>query len=73
MSLPLHLGSSFLHCGTVVGYVPCMYKKLQFGQKELTIDGTLIRFNFSMDITLSVYVGPDVLHGKGVLGVWVCM
>ena len=51
----------------------CTYKELWFGQKGLTIDGTLICFNFSMDVPSPVCSGPDLLHGKRVFGVWVCM
>ena len=51
----------------------CIYKELQFGQKGLTIDGTLIRFNFSVEVTSPVGAVPDLLHGKRVLGVWVHM
>ena len=74
MSLSLYLVSSFLYCGGVAGCVPCTYNKLGFGQKGLTIDRTLICFNFSMDVPSPVCVGPDVLHGKRVflgLGVYV--
>ena len=73
LSLPLYLGSSFLHCGGVAGCVPCTYNKSQFGKKGLTIHRTLICFNLSMDITSPVCVGPDLLHDKRVFGVWVCM
>ena len=51
----------------------CTYKELWFGQKGLTIDGTLICFNFSMEVTSPVCAGSDLLHGKRVLGVWVYM
>ena len=51
----------------------CIYKELWFGQKGLTIDGTLIRFNFSVEVTSPVCAVPDLLHGKRVLGVWVYM
>ena len=44
----------------------CTYNKLQFGQNGLTVDGTLIRFNCSMDVPSPVCAGPDVLHGKRV-------
>ena len=47
----------------------CTYKELQFGQKGLTIDGTLICFNFSVEMTSPICAGPDLLHGKRVFGV----
>ena len=53
--------------------MPCTYKESRFGKKGLTIDRTLICFNFSVEVTSPVCVGPDVLHGKRVLGIWVCM
>ena len=53
--------------------MPCTYNESQFGQKGLTIDRTLIHFNFSVEVTSPVCAGPDLLHGKIVLGVWVCM
>ena len=73
MSLSLYIESTFLHCGRVPGCVPCTYKELQCGQKGLTIDGTLIHFNFSVEVTSPVCTVPDLLQGKRVLGVWVYM
>ena len=49
------------------------YKKAWFGQKELIIGGTLTCFNLCMDVILSVYVGPGLLHSKRLYGVWVCI
>ena len=63
VSLPLYLGSSFLHCGRVSVCIPCTYNNLWFGRKRLTIDGTVMHFNFSMDVTSPVCAGPDLLHG----------
>ena len=51
----------------------CTYKESWFGQKGLTIDGTVILFNFSMEVTSPISLGPDLLHGKRVSGVQVCM
>ena len=53
--------------------MPYTYNKLQFGQKGFTVDGTLIHFNFSVEVTSPVCAGPDLVHGKRVLGVWVYM
>ena len=41
--------------------------------ERVNCNGTLIRFNFSIEVTSPVCVGPDLLHGKRVLGVWVYM
>ena len=51
----------------------CIYKEFWFGQKGLTIDGTVICFNFSVEVTSPVCAVPDLLHGKRVLGIWVYM
>ena len=48
--------------------MPCTLKESWFSQKGLTNDGTLICFNFSMEVTSPVLAGPDLLHGKRVLG-----
>ena len=53
--------------------MPYIYKELWCGQKGLTIDGILIHFNFSVEVTSPVCAVPDLLHGKRVLGVWVYM
>ena len=53
--------------------MPCTYGVVRCGQKGLTIDGTLICFNFSVEVTSPVCAVPDLLHGKRVLGVWVYM
>ena len=49
----------------------CIYKELRLGQKGLTIDGTLICFNFSVEVTSPLCAVPDLLHGKRVLEIWV--
>ena len=64
----LYLGYSLLSCGRVPGCVHYAYKKAWFGQKGLIIDGTLTHFNLCMDVTLSVYAGPCLLHSKRVFG-----
>ena len=53
--------------------MPCTYNKLRFGQNGLTVDGTLICFNFSIEVTSPVCAVPDLLHGKRVFRVWVYM
>ena len=68
-----YLRFSLLSCGRVPGCVHYAYKKAWFGQKGLITDGTLTHFNLCMDVTLSVYAGPGLLHGKIVFWVWVCI
>ena len=73
MSLSLYIESTFLHCAKVPGCVSCTYKELWYGQKVLTIDESLIHFNFSVEVTSPACAGPDLLHSKRVLRVWVYM
>ena len=69
----LYLGYSLLSCERVPGCVQYTYKNTWFGEKGLIIDRTLTHFNLCMDVTLSVYVGPSLLHSKRVFRVGVCM